>query len=160
MIHMRRNFLAGCLLAAFGCVACGGSAPANSAANSSASGQQAANVSVGPVPAQTHDIGKLDAEIARLEADAVRHPDDSALRSVVADAYARRAAVHYEAHRLQEALRDYQSALSFDPSNEEAQLRVTQINQELEPEVKTDDGKPVTVTAKPGMGDNNGNSNR
>ena len=150
MTFMRSTFTAACLLAALGCAACGDRANSNSAANQAASNANAAGGS-----SQTHDIAKLDAEIAGLEADALKKPDDRALRDAVADAYARRAAVHYEARRPQEALADYQRALSFDPSNEEAQMRVTQINQELEPEPKTDDGKPVTVPAKPGAQNSN-----
>ena len=105
--------------------------------------------------AATQDLGKLDAEIAGLEAQAAKNPDDPALRESLADAFVRRARVHLGARRLNEALADYQNALSHKPDHEEAQERITLINQELEPEPVGDDGRPVTVPARPGAGNSN-----
>jgi tetratricopeptide (TPR) repeat protein len=132
-------------------VACGkGGANANrQAANGSASANQPAN-SANASDAAAPDFAKLDAEIMRLEADAASRPDDNSLREAVANAYAKRGAANYQMHKPAEALKDYQSALNYNPDNEEAQLRVQQIGQEIGGDVRTDDGKPVTVPAKTG----------
>lgn len=134
--------------------ACGAGrdAASQSAANKSAQGSQSVNNN--GVAGQL-DIAKLDAEIRSLEAQATQSPDDRSLRDALADAYARRGSANYAARRLDAALSDYQSALSYDPSNEDAQLRITQINQETGGEPRADDGKPATVTAKPGAANAN-----
>ena len=92
--------------------------------------------------------GKLDADIAQLEAQAEKNPEDDAARAALAAAYIRRGDALRAAGRLDEALRDYQSAQRIDPDNEEAQLRLEQLNQESGAEPRGDDGKPVTVPAK------------
>jgi tetratricopeptide (TPR) repeat protein len=147
----RKILLVACA-AALTC-ACGAQRGANqSAANKSAEGNQpAANSGV----AGQLDIAKLDAEIRTLEAQAAQSPDDQSLRASLADAYVRRGSANYAARQLDAALRDYQSALSYDPTNEDAQLRITQINQETGGEPRADDGKPATVTAKPGAANSN-----
>ncbi|MDT7602366.1 MAG: hypothetical protein QOF61_363 [Acidobacteriota bacterium] len=143
-----------CCLAAL-CASCGG---ARSGVNQSASNQSAVNQSAANsngLQTGLLDIAKLDAEIRQLEAQAAQSPDDNSLRESVANAYARRGAANYDAHKLDDALRDYQSALSYNPDYEEAQLRVQQISQEVSGGVRADDGKPVTIPAKPGASNSN-----
>jgi Flp pilus assembly protein TadD len=148
----RKIFLAAC--AALLSCACGGAqrdANQSAANQSTTSNQSAANT----VTAGQLDIAKLDAEIRSLEAQATQSPDDQSLRGSLADAYVRRGSAHYAARRLDAALNDYRSALSYDPTNEDAQLRITQINQETGGEPRADDGKPATVPAKPGASNSN-----
>ncbi|HVG29629.1 MAG TPA: tetratricopeptide repeat protein [Pyrinomonadaceae bacterium] len=148
----RKLLLAACaaaLACAYGCAQRGAN---QSAANQSAQGNQAA-ANAGAAGQQ--DIAKLDADIRALEAQAARSPDDQSLRDSLAAAYVRRGSANYAARQLDAALKDYQSALSYDPTNEEAQLRITQINQETGGEPRADDGKPATVTAKPGASNSN-----
>ena len=116
-----------------------------------ATNQTAANANAAGQPV---DAAKLDAEIAQLEAQAAKNPDDRLLRETLADALVKRGQLLYDARRLNEALADYQAALSHNPDHEEAQTRIAQINNEMQPEPVGDDGKPVTVPARPG-----GNSN-
>jgi tetratricopeptide (TPR) repeat protein len=146
--------LVGCCLAA-SLSACGkGRAPANqSGANQASANQAAANSNAGV--AGLLDMAKLDAEIRQLEEQAAQSPDDNSVREAVANAYAKRGAANYDAHKLAEALKDYQSALSYNPAHEDAQLRVEQISQEMSGGVRADDGKPVTVPAKPGAANAN-----
>ncbi|HYP02209.1 MAG TPA: hypothetical protein VER76_18605 [Pyrinomonadaceae bacterium] len=103
---------------------------------------------------QALDTSKLDAEIARLEAQAEKSPDDDSTLGALADAYVRRGHALHEAHRLTDALHDYQSALRYSPDHEEANLRVAQITQEIGAEPHAEDGKPVAVPAKPGANEN------
>jgi tetratricopeptide (TPR) repeat protein len=149
----RKLLLAACAAAVLTCACGGATRDANqSAANRSAQGNQAAaNTGV----AGQLDIAKLDAEIRSLEAQAAQSPDDQSLRDSLADAYVRRGSANYAARQLDAALKDYQSALSYDPTNEDAQLRITQINQETGGEPRTDDGKPATINAKPGAANSN-----
>jgi tetratricopeptide (TPR) repeat protein len=129
-------------------------APANqTGANQSASANQSAANSNAGVSGLL-DMAKLDAEIRQLEAQAAENPNDNSIREAVANAYAKRGAANYDAHKLAEALKDYQSALSYNPANEDAQLRVEQISQEVSG-VRADDGKPVTVPAKSGASNSN-----
>ncbi len=92
---------------------------------------------------------QLDAEIARLEEMAEKNPDDETARHDAAEAYVRRAKNAQSAGQLEAALRDYQNALRFDPDHEDAQLGVQLITHEAGTEPLGDDGKPVTVPAKP-----------
>ena len=144
---MRTTALILCCLAALFGSACRGDAPP--ATNRAATNTNAEKQS------QPVDPAKLDAEIAGLEAQAVKNPDDKVLRETLADALVKRAQLHYDARRLNEALADYQAALSHNPDHEEAQTRIVQINNEMQPEPVGDDGKPVTVPAKPGGGNSN-----
>ena len=138
------GFILVCLLA-LALAACGRGAPppgeragANSAAgNANASAQ-----------AQPADLGKLDAEIAQLEAQAEKNPDDDAARAALAAAYVRRGDALRAARRPDDALRDYQNALRFNPDNEDAQLRLEQLNQESGAEPRGDDGRPISVPTK------------
>jgi Flp pilus assembly protein TadD len=144
MMNMIRGKLLtlGCAVA-LSLVACNRSAPQNE--NRAASGSN--NVAVTPTP-QAFDSGQLDAEIARLEAEAEKNPDDDAARTTLAAAYVKRGDALRAAHRNDEALRDYQNAQRFNPDNEDAQLGLEQLNQEAGAEPRADDGKPVTVPAK------------
>jgi cytochrome c-type biogenesis protein CcmH/NrfG len=140
------------------CGACSKSAPpgangngaVNSAASSGANSGSAQNNS----GVQGNDTSKLDAEIAQLERQAEKSPDDDTTHSALADAYVRRGRALHEARRLNDALHDYQSALRFSPDHEEANLRIAQITQEIGAEPHAEDGKPVAVPAKPGTNDN------
>jgi hypothetical protein len=100
------------------------------------------------------DTSKLDAEIAGLEQQAEKSPDDDTTLVALAEAYVRRGHAQHEARRLNEALNDYQSALKYRPDHEEANLRVAQITQEIGAEPHAEDGKPVAVPAKPGANEN------
>ncbi len=138
------------------CAACGGSAPPagdnqSGAANASAASSGANSAGNGSANAggQSADLSKLDAWIAQLENEAEQSPDDDTARSALADAYVRRGNALHDAHRLMDALHDYQSALKFSPDHEEASLRVAQLTQEIGEEPHAEDGKPVSVPAKP-----------
>ena len=142
---MRTTAFLLCLsLAALCGSACRGGAPPPRATDRAAENANA-NRSGQPV-----DPAKLDAEIAGLEAQVAKNPDDRVTRETLADALVKRGQLHYDARRLNEALADYQAALSHNPDHEEAQTRIAQINNEMQPEPVGDDGKPVTVPARPG----------
>jgi tetratricopeptide (TPR) repeat protein len=142
------------------CGSCSKSAPpganGNGAANSAAassganSGAQQSSSNGG----QRFDMAKMDLEIAQLEQQAEKNPDDDSTHNALADAYVRRGRALHEARRLTDALHDYQSALRFSPDHEEANLRIAQITQELGAEPHAEDGKPVAVPAKPGANEN------
>jgi hypothetical protein len=151
-LNALKSIFVGCCVATF-MTACGKqAAPANQqTANRSAANNQSANSANAGAP----DFAKLDADIMRLESEAAERPDDNSLRESVANAYAKRGAANYDAHKPAEALKDYQSALNYNPDMEEAQLRVQQISQEIGGAVRTDDGKPVTVPAKSGASNSN-----
>jgi tetratricopeptide (TPR) repeat protein len=143
------------------CVACGKSvsdgANVGNSANAStvSSNEMNGNASnMAPASGQALDVGKLDAEVARLEQEGEKNPDDETTLGALADAYVKRGAALYEAQRLADALRDYQSALKYSPNHEEANLRVAQITQEIGAEPHAEDGKPVAVPAKPGTNEN------
>lgn len=145
---MRRTYLIiGCLLA-LSLGACGRGAPPGDRAAGNSNNAASANANAPAADAQALASGKLDADIAQLEAQAEKNPEDDAARAALAAAYIRRGDALHDAHRLDEALRDYQSAQRIDPDNELAQLRLEQLNQESGAEPRGDDGKPVTVPAK------------
>jgi tetratricopeptide (TPR) repeat protein len=147
---MRGKDLILCCVLALSLGACGRGAPqGNRAAGSANNTAATANTNVSAADAQAAlASGKLDADIAQLEAQAEKNPEDDAARAALAAAYIRRGDALRTAQRLDEALRDYQSAQRIDPDNEEAQLRLEQLNQESGAEPRGDDGKPVTVPAK------------
>ena len=99
-------------------------------------------------PAQALASGKLDAEIAQLEAQAEKNPEDDAARTALAAAYVRRGDALRAAGRQSEAQRDFETALRLDPGNDDAQLRLEQLNQETGAEPRGDDGKPISVPTK------------
>ncbi|HJR06166.1 MAG TPA: tetratricopeptide repeat protein [Pyrinomonadaceae bacterium] len=129
-----------------------GSGATNAAASSGDANGNASNSVAGG--GQGLDTSKLDAEIAQLEGQAEKNPDDDSVLGALADAYVRRGKALHEARRLPEALRDYQSALRYSPDHEEANLLVAQITQEIGAEPHAEDGKPVAVPAKPGANEN------
>jgi tetratricopeptide (TPR) repeat protein len=144
------------------CAACGKNAPTaangnggtNAATASSPPGGANGNAPGNTGGGQTLDTSKLDAEIDGLEQEAEKKPEDDTTLDALAEAYVRRAHALYDARRLTDALRDYQSALRYSPDNEEANLRVAQITQEVGAEPHAEDGKPVAVPAKPGANEN------
>ena len=147
---MRTTLLTFCCAAALAASGC-----ARGSREAATRPSPAANAGATPAAAP-NDIGKLDAEIARLEAQAAKDPDDHEVRDSLADALVRRGNLHLEARRLDQALSDFKNALSHRPDHEEAQERISQINNEAEREPVGDDGRPVTVPAGPGA--SNGNS--
>jgi tetratricopeptide (TPR) repeat protein len=143
------------------CGACSKSAPSGANGNGGATSVVASSGTNNSSGAQNNsggdgsggqgfDTAKMDAEIAQLEQQAEKNPDDDTALDALADAYVRRGRALHEAHRLNEALHDYQSALRFSPDHEEANLRIAQITQEIGAEPHAEDGKPVAVPAKPG----------
>jgi tetratricopeptide (TPR) repeat protein len=160
MNHMRVFGLSSLLCAAvLLCGACGKSAPpvanGDGGANTATASPGGASVPVNAGGASALDTSKLDAEIAQLEQQAEKNPDDDTALVALAEAYVRRGQAQHEARRLPEALHDYQSALKYSPDHEEANLRVAQISQEIGEEPRAEDGKPVAVPAKPGANENN-----
>jgi tetratricopeptide (TPR) repeat protein len=151
---MRNKLIILCCATALAAAGCAGGS--RNAANRPAT---QANVNNANQAGATKDIGKLDAEIARLEAQAAKDPDDGTVRDALADAFVRRGNVHLEARRLDQALSDFKNALSHKPDHDEAQERITQINSETQREPVGDDGRPVTVPAAPGTANGNGNGN-
>jgi tetratricopeptide (TPR) repeat protein len=151
---MRTKLLTFCCAAALAAAGCTGCSRED--ANRQAT-QANANSATAAVAA--NDIGKLDADIARLEAQAAKDPDDRALRDSLAEAFVRRGNLHLEARRLDQALSDFKNALSHRPDYEEAQERITQISNETQREPVGEDGRPVTVPAAPGTTRGSGNSN-
>ncbi len=129
--------------------ACGrGRAPAGGNNAGGGNANNASSTTNAGTPAQALASGKLDAEIAQLEAQAEKNPEDDAARTVLAAAYVRRGDALRSANRLDEAQRDFQTALRLDPGNDDAQLRLEQLNQEIGAEPRGDDGKPISVPAK------------
>jgi len=135
-----------CGIVALSLTACSRSVSQNG--NRANANNAAANANTPQSPAQALASGQLDAEIARLEAEAEKNPEDDTARAAVAVAYVRRANALRDVGRKDDALRDYQIALRYNPDNEEAQLGLEQVNQESGAEPLGDDGRPVTVPAK------------
>ncbi|HEX8181665.1 MAG TPA: hypothetical protein VF525_19140 [Pyrinomonadaceae bacterium] len=142
------GLMLGCAVA-LALAACGRGPAQRGANNAAGSTATAANANTAGADAQKIlESGQLDAEITRLEAEAEKNPDDDAARTALAVAYVRRGDALRAVHRLDDALHDYQSALRFNPDNEDAQIGLEQLNQETGAEPRADDGKPVTVPAK------------
>ncbi|MCV4640171.1 tetratricopeptide repeat protein, partial [Escherichia coli] len=66
---------------------------------------------------RTLDPARLDAEIERLEQEAAANPGDDDVRIALARAYLARANARRAAGQLQAALKDYSTALRYDPDN-------------------------------------------
>ena len=145
---MRTELLTLCCAAALAAAGCARES------REAATRPSASNAAATPTAA-TKDLGKLDAEVARLEAQAAKDPDDREVRDSLAEAFVRRGNLHLEARRLDEALADFKNALSHKPDHEEAQERITQINNETQREPVGEDGRPVTVPAAPGATNSN-----
>src|SRR5437868_14442582 len=135
-----------CCVVALSLAACGRGGASNG--NRASANNAATNANTPQPPAEALASGQLDAEIARLEAEAEKNPADDTARAAVATAYVRRANALRDTGRKDAALRDYQTALRYNPDNEEAQLGLEQVNQESGAEPLGDDGRPVTVPAK------------
>jgi Flp pilus assembly protein TadD len=135
-----------CCIVALALGACGRNGRAN--ANRASANNATPDAHTPQSPAQALASGQLDAEITRLEAEAEKNPEDDTARAAVATAYVQRANALRAAGRRDDALRDYQTALRYNPDNEEAQLGVEQVNQESGETPRADDGRPVTVPAK------------
>ena len=161
MNHMRAlACLSSLMCALLLCGGCGKDTPTAANVNS---GANAATASPGGANAaapgntgggQVLDTSKLDAEIAALEQQAEKTPEDNTTLGALAEAYVRRGHALHDARRLTDALHDYQSALKYSPNHEEANLRVAQITQEIGAEPHAEDGKPVAVPASPGANEN------
>lgn len=139
------------LVVAMICGACSKSAPKTDQTTNADRSATTSSVAVNTNSAvgQSLDLTKLDAEIAQLEQKAEKNPEDESAREAVAQSYLRRGNAFYAARKLPEALKDFQSAVRFNPDNDEAQMRVTQVSQEINSEPRADDGRPVTVPTKP-----------
>ncbi len=144
---MREFGLVLCCTAAVLLAACG-RGPAQAGNRAAGGMSDAANTNANVSPAQALASGQLDADIAQLEAQAETQPEDDTARTAVAAAYVRRANALRAAGRTPDAMRDYQTALRFNPDNEDAQLGLEQLNQEAGAAPRADDGQPVTVPAK------------
>ncbi len=144
---MRGFGLVLCCAVALTLAACGRNT-AQSGNRAGSSANNATNTNANVSPAQALASGQLDADIAQLEAQAEKQPEDDTARTAVAVAYVRRANALRAAGRTDEALRDYQTALRFNPDNEDAQLGLEQLNQEAGVAPRADDGRPVTVPTK------------
>ena len=103
------------------------------------------------------DAAQLDGEIERLEKQAERNPADEETRDELARAYVQRAKIGQGGGKLQEALKDYQSALRHDPDNEEAQAGAALVNRELGGDSQEDEnGAPVPPPISPNVADEEG----
>ena len=133
-----------CLAAALVVSACdndSGDAKTNArAVNSSAA--SAPNTSAGQ---------SLDDEIARLERLAERSPNDDAARSQLAVLYVRRGNNLRAANDLAGALKDYQSAIQYDPDNEEALKNVAELRPQVEGERTGEYGEPEPLPITPSV---------
>src|SRR5438874_519179 len=119
MALMRALILVLCCFGVVSLAACGrsGTSNVNRASANNAAGS-AANTNANAPPAEALASGQLDAEIARLEAQAEQNPEDETARAAVAAAYVRRANALRDTGKMPEAQRDYQTALRFNPDNE------------------------------------------
>jgi tetratricopeptide (TPR) repeat protein len=103
------------------------------------------------------DIGQLNGEIERLEKQAERNPADEETQDELARAYVKRAKVEQNAGQQQEALKDYQRALRYDPDNDDAAAGAAAVNQELGGASKEDEnGAPVPPPISPNVADEDG----
>lgn len=77
------------------------------------------------------DPARLDAEIERLEQEAAANPSDDDVRIALARAYLARANARRAAGQLQAALKDYSTALRYDPDNADAQREAVAVMDQL-----------------------------
>lgn len=117
-------------------------------------GNKTANAEPSPTPqanAGAADIAQLDADIARLEKQAQRNPNDDTTRAALAHAYVRRGNAHRAAQQLAEALRDYQNALRLNPDDEDAQRNTAEISPQVEGEPTGEYGEPAPLPITPNV---------
>ncbi len=131
------------LLVALFVAACG-KPGANKTANAEATPTPAANAGAG-------DPAQLDAEIARLEKQAQRNPNDDTTRAALAHAYVRRGNARRAAQQLAEALRDYQNALRINPDDEDAPRNIAEISPQVEGEGTGEYGEPAPPPITPNI---------
>lgn len=100
------------------------------------------------------DLGKLGAEIERLERQAERNPADDETRDELARVYVRRANALRGAGQTREALADYQRALRLDPDSDEAQAGAADAAEQLGGAQQEDEnGAPVPPPITPNVAD-------
>lgn len=83
---------------------------------------------------QRSDSAQFDAAIERLEKEATINPGDDDIRLALSRAYLARANARREAGQLREALKDYSTALRYDPDNGDAQRAVVSVMDQLQRE--------------------------
>ena len=100
------------------------------------------------------DMGKLGAEIERLERQAERNPADDETRDELARVYVRRANALRGAGQTREALANYQRALRLDPDSDEAQAGAADTAEQLGGAQQEDEnGAPVPPPITPNVAD-------
>ncbi|HEX8282242.1 MAG TPA: tetratricopeptide repeat protein [Pyrinomonadaceae bacterium] len=103
------------------------------------------------------DLGRLGAEIERLERQAERNPADEETRDELARLYVRRGNALRAAGQTRAALADYQSALRLDPDNGEAQSGAAAVNEQAGGGQQEDEnGAPVPLPITPNVADEDG----
>jgi tetratricopeptide (TPR) repeat protein len=103
-------------------------------------------------PAGAGDLGRLDAEIERLERQVERNPADSASSDELSDAYVRRGDARRAAQQLRAALDDYRQALRFNPDNEQAQRHSVELSPLVEGEPEEGEfGEPAPLPISPNV---------
>ncbi|HEV2707103.1 MAG TPA: tetratricopeptide repeat protein [Pyrinomonadaceae bacterium] len=118
----------------------------------SSGGNKTANAEATPTPATgTADLAQIDADIARLEKQAQRNPNDDTARAALASAYVRRGNAHRAAQQLPQALRDYQNALRINPDDEDAPRNIAEISPQVEGEPTGEYGEPAPLPITPNV---------
>jgi hypothetical protein len=102
------------------------------------------------------DIGKLNAEIERLEKEAERNPADEETRDQLARVYVRRAGALRGAGQLREALPDYQSALPHDPDSDAAPAGAPPATEQHGGEKEPENAAPAPLPITPNVADEEG----
>jgi cytochrome c-type biogenesis protein CcmH/NrfG len=133
---------------------CGGDARTD--ANGGEAAQAGATPGAAAGPSAPADIGKLNAEIARLEKEAERNPADEETRDQLARVYVRRGNALRGAGQLREALTDYQSALRLDPDSDDAQAGAAAATGQLGGEKEDENGAPAPLPITPNVADEEG----
>lgn len=139
--------------------ACRGGGTPNAAQQSNANAQPSSSQSGadgGAAAASTADIGKLNADIERLEKAAELNPADEDTRDELARVYVKRGDAERASGRPQEALKDYQRALQQDPDNEEAQKNTADLEAQTGGEKQDENGAPLPPPITPNVADEDG----
>lgn len=137
--------------------ACGGRVGPDTALQEEKAAQKSAASSNTAGGASTYapaDLGKLGAEIEKLERQAERNPADDDTRDELARVYVRRANALRGAGQTREALADYQRALRLDPDSDEAQAGAADTAEQLGGAQQEDEnGAPVPPPITPNVAD-------